>query len=113
MGFTYKTRKEGGVAESVGMGWDGMKDLLKLLASSVPFARPSSLEPIAVSADHVPVVPVHAELGRVVLFVVAGGECGVERTSVLEHGDGDVYAIFSRKSWGDGGVCRMGEGEGG
>lgn len=38
---------------------------------------------VAVRSDHVPVVPVHAELGRVVFLVVAGGKFGGEGTPVL------------------------------
>lgn len=40
-----------------------------------------------------PVVAVDAEFGRVVCLVVAGGEFGVEGTSVLQHGDRDICTV--------------------
>ena len=40
-----------------------------------------------------PVVAVDAEFGRVGFLVVAGGELGVEGTSVLQHGDRDVCTV--------------------
>lgn len=71
-------------------GYPKKKNLLDLRTHFQPISRGSILEVVAVRPKHVPIVPVHPELGSVVDLVVPGGEIGGEGTPVFKHGDCDV-----------------------